>query len=418
MSMATPLSSKPQGGIPRGLDTTGPALLSYGFRPFFLAGGIFAVLAMLAWIGALTLGWELGGASYGALAWHAHEMIFGYAVAALAGYMLTAIPNWTGRLPVSGIPLLRLVVLWAAGRIAMLNPDLGGLYAAAFLDAIFLPALATIAAREIIAGRNWKNLKILVGLTALALLNIAFHAMVLMGVDLAVVMRGGVAIFVALVGLVGGRIIPSFTRNWLVKNGSGVVPAPFGRLDAIAMIALVGALLLWVTLPEFIGTAGAALMAAALHLVRLARWRGLRSLEEPLLLILHVGYAFVPLGLVGVALSALVWMSAPSALHILTVGVIGVMTLAIMSRATLGHTGRALTASPITSLSYFALVLATVIRPFAELLPEHYHLVLAVSGTGWIVAFALFVLEYAPMLVSPRVEKKSASVMRAEPKPV
>src|SRR5690606_673555 len=124
-------ASRRAGGIPRGLATDGPALLSYGFRPFFLGAGLFAVLAMALWIGALTEGWEIGGATYGALNWHAHEMLFGYSTAALAGFMLTAIPNWTGRLPVSGRPLLALVLLWLAGRLAMLSPEALGLYPAA-----------------------------------------------------------------------------------------------------------------------------------------------------------------------------------------------------------------------------------------------------------------------------------------------
>ena len=150
-----------RGGIPRGLATDGPALLSYGFRPFFLGAGLFAIVAMALWIGALTEGWEVGGATYGALYWHAHEMLFGYSTAALAGFMLTAIPNWTGRLPVSGRPLLAIVLLWLAGRIVMLSPEAFGLYPAVVIEAAFVPVLAAIAGREIISGRNWKNLKIL-----------------------------------------------------------------------------------------------------------------------------------------------------------------------------------------------------------------------------------------------------------------
>lgn len=398
-----------RGGIPRGIDRSGPAILSYGFRPFFLAAGGFAVLVMLGWIGALTLGWDLGGATYGALAWHAHEMVFGYAVAALAGYMLTAIPNWTGRLPLSGMPLLRLLLLWLAGRLAMVNPELLGIYPAAIVDAAFLPALAALAGREIIAGRNWKNLKILVGLVALTVANIAFHVAVLAGLDVGFAMRASVAIFAALVGLVGGRIVPSFTRNWLARTGSDRLPAPFGRFDIVAMVALVAALLLWIVLPEGPATAVTAAAAAGLQAWRLVRWHGLRTLDEPLLLVLHLGYAFVPLGLAGVALAALGWLSAPSALHLLTVGGIGVMTLAVMSRATLGHTGRPLEASATTSLSYLALVLAAIVRPFAEMLPEHYHLILGLSGAGWLVAFALFVIEYGRMLILPRVEARKPS---------
>lgn len=396
-------ATRRRGGIPRGLATEGPAVLSYGFRPFFLAAGMFAPLAMLAWIAALTLGWGVGGTTYGALAWHGHEMLFGYSVAALAGFMLTAIPNWTGRLPVSGRPLLLLVLTWLAGRLAMLAPDLLGVYPAAAIDAVFLPLLATIAGREIIAGKNWKNLKILVALVTLTAVNLAFHVLVLTGGDPAMAFRAGVAVLVALVGLVGGRIIPSFTRNWLAKAGAKALPAPFGRFDIAAMTALIVALAAWTVLPGEWPTAAVAGLAAILQLARLWRWRGLATLEEPLLIVLHVAYLFIPLGLLGIVLETADWLSGASVLHIFTVGVIGMMTLAVMTRATRGHTGRKLAASGLTSLSYLALLLAAVLRPFAELLPTHYHLLLEAAGTCWIVAFVLFVAEYGKMLVTPRV---------------
>jgi uncharacterized protein involved in response to NO len=388
-----------RGGIPRGISTTGPALLSYGFRPFFLGAGAFAPLAMLVWIGALSFGWEVGGATYGPLAWHAHEMLFGYTVAALAGFMLTAIPNWTGRLPVSGAPLLGLVLTWLAGRLAMLSPDLLGLYPAAIIDAVFLPLLAAVAGREIVAGRNWKNLKILIALAALSAVNLAFHALALTGGDTAVALRAAVAIFVVLVGLVGGRIIPSFTRNWLVKAGASSLPAPFGRFDMLAMLLLVVALTTWAVLPASLPAAALAGIAAALHALRLWRWRGIGTIDEPLVLVLHIAYLFIPVGLVGIVLEAMGLLSGPSVLHILTVGVIGLATLAVMTRASRGHTGHKLEASPTTSVSYLSLLLAAVLRPLAELLPTHYHLILEVAGTSWILAFSLFVAEYGPMLL-------------------
>ncbi len=389
-----------RGGIPRGLAAGGPAVLSYGFRPFFLVAGLFAPLAMLVWIGALTLGWAIGGTTYGPLAWHGHEMLFGYSVAPLAGFMLTAIPNWTGRLPVSGAPLLALVVTWLVARVLMLEPDLLGLYPAALVDAALLPLLAVIAAREIIAGRNWKNLKILVALVALSAVNVGFHAVVLSGGDPAALFRAGVAIFVALVGLVGGRIIPSFTRNWLVKAGRKVLPAPFGRFDVVAMAGLVVALVAWTIQPGELPTALAAAVAAGLQLARLWRWRGPATIEEPLLFILHLAYLFIPLGLFGIVLETAGWLSGVSVLHVFTVGVIGAMTLAVMTRATRGHTGQKLTASWVTSLSYLTMLLAAVLRPFAELVPDYYPLALEAAGTCWILSFILFLGEYGKMLVT------------------
>lgn len=398
-----------KGGIPRGLATSGPALLSYGFRPFFLGAGLFAVAAMLLWIGALTQGWEIGGTSYGPLNWHAHEMLFGYVGAALAGFMLTAIPNWTGRLPVSGWPLLVLVVLWFAGRAAMVAPELFGIYPAAVVEGAFLPVLAGIAGREIISGRNWKNLKILVALGLLSAVNIAFHATVLAGEDPIVLLRGGVAVFVALIAIVGGRIVPSFTRNWLSREGAARLPHPFDRLDAIAIVGLIAALASWTIVPLTAVTALLALTASGLQLWRLIRWHGLDAAREPLLAILHVAYLFVPVGLAAIALSAMGWLEPPSTLHLLSVGAIGCMTLGVMTRATLGHTGRRLRASAWTVASYLSLLTAAIIRPLAELLPSFYYELLAVAGTAWIAAFAIFSVEYGRYLLAPRATAPARS---------
>ena len=389
-----------RGAVPRGLATSGPALLLYGFRPFFLGAGMFAVVAMMLWIGALTLNWDIGGNLYGPLNYHAHEMIFGYAAAALAGFMLTAIPNWTGRLPVSGAPLAALVALWLAGRLVMVWPDILPAYAGAFLEAAFLPVLAGVAAREIIAGRNWKNLKILVALGLLSAVNVAFHAAVITDADPMVAFRAGVAVLIALIGLVGGRVVPSFTRNWLHRNGALKLPHPADRVDEAATAISILALLTWTFIPTGIVTAVLAGAAGLLQLWRLSRWCGLATVAQPIVFVMHVAYLFLPLGLAGIASAAMDWISPASALHILTVGAIGNMTLAIMTRATLGHTGRKLEASRTTSLAYAALTLAAVIRPLAELIADHYHLILGISGGAWILAFAIFSVEYGRMLVT------------------
>ena len=272
------LARKTRKPVPRGIASSGPAVLSYGFRPFFLGAGLFAVVAMASWIGALAAGLEVGG-SYGALNWHAHEMLFGYTSAALAGYMLTAIPNWTGRLPVSGSQLLGLVLLWLLGRILMIWPGPLGAPGAALVDSFFLPTLAVVAGIEILAGRNWKNLKILAGLCGLSAANVAFHSTVLVFGSAAEASRAGVAIYIMLIAIVGGRVVPSFTRNWLVKAASKVLPAPFGRFDTIATASLVPALLLWVAIPQGVPTALATAAVAVLHAFRLARWRGWLTLD-------------------------------------------------------------------------------------------------------------------------------------------
>jgi uncharacterized protein involved in response to NO len=397
---------KPKGGIPRGIprgiDRDGVVILSYGFRPFFLAAGCYGVVAMAGWMAALTLGFEPGGQTYGALFWHGHEMLFGYAAAAFAGFLLTAVPNWTGRLPVSGAPLLVLVAVWAAGRLAMLTPEILGLWFAALVDMAFLPLLAAIIAREVVAGRNWKNLKVLAGVTALAAANGYAHIVVLTGGDPQIALRLAIATYVALVALVGGRIIPSFTRNWLARNGAKQLPAAFDKVDVAAVVALLAGLLAWVTLPDQPLIAVPVTLATLLNAYRLWRWRGGGTIAEPLVAVLHAGYSFVPLGLLAIAASAQGWASQAASMHVLTIGVIGVMTLAVMTRASLGHTGQPLTASRLTSLSYVLVVVAAATRPFAEALPEHYNSLLAVAGIAWITAFGIFVIEYGPILAKRR----------------
>lgn len=392
-------AAKARTPVPRGIARSGPAILSYGFRPFFLMAGSFALLSMAGWMAALAWGWGIGG-SYGALNWHAHEMLFGYSAAALAGFMLTAVPNWTGRLPVSGGPLLALVALWLAGRITMAVPDVVGTFTSAAIDGLFLPALAAIAAREIIAGKNWKNLKILAGVVGLSLANIGFHLSVLTKGQALEASRFTIGVYVTLIALVGGRIVPSFTRNYLVKAGAPKLPAPFSRIDVAAIAALIPAFLAWVLAGETVVAALLAFVAALLNAYRLRRWQGQRTIEEPLLLVMHVAYGFIPIGLICVGLSEIGLLSGPSALHVLTVGAVGLMTFSVMTRASLGHTGRPLTASASVSAAYLALTLSAIIRPFAEAIPEHYHLLLAIAGGAWLVAFSLFLAEYGPMLLT------------------
>lgn len=394
--------ARPAGGISRGVGTAGIPLLSYGFRPFFLAAGVFAPLAMVGWLGSLIGGWELGGSSYGPVAWHAHEMLFGYTAAALTGFLLTTIPNWTGRLPVAGTPLLALVLLWLAGRVVMAAPDVLGSTLSAVIDAAFLPVILLMALREIAAGKNWRNLKIVAGLAALSAINIGTHVAVAIASDPGAFHRAAIAVYLCLIALIGGRIVPSFTRNWLAKVGASRVPAPFGRYDAAAMIVLVVTAVCWTAQPDAPLAAGLAASAAALHLIRLWRWRGLDAIAEPMLLVLHVGYLFVPLGLAAVSLAALGAPSTISALHLLTVGAIGTMTLAVMTRATMGHTGRPIHASKLTATAFVAIVVAAATRPVADLIPDHYIPLLAISGGAWIFAFLLFCIDYAPMLLGPK----------------
>lgn len=392
---------KPSGGIPRGLSTTGPVLFSYGFRPFFLAAALWAIGAMALWIAALILRLDLAG-DYGAAHWHAHEMLFGFSSAVLGGFLLTAIPNWTGRLPVSGRPLAALFGLWVIGRVALLSSGIIGLPVAAAVEALFLPVLLLICAREVIVGRKWKDLKVIGGLIILSAANIWFHLSVLGNLDVDAAARLAIGAYTMLIMIVGGRIVPSFTRNWLNKVGRTDFPVPYNRFDTAAILIGVAALAAWTFAPVHIVTAAIAVIACAFHTVRLLRWHGSPTWPEKLLFVLHAAYAFVPLGFLAISAGAIELLADYPVMHVLTVGVIAFMMLAVMTRATRGHTGRPLVGSALTSASYVAIAGAALIRPLAEVLPEHYHHLIALSGALWIAAFVLFTLEYGPMLVRER----------------
>jgi uncharacterized protein involved in response to NO len=387
---------------PQDRDTI--ALFSYGFRPFFLGAAIWAIAALALWIGSLR-GHVALAPGYGALAWHGHEMLFGYGSGVVAGFLLTAVPNWTGRLPVAGTRLMALFALWCLGRAALLATGLVGTTAAAVIDGAFLPTLLVVMGREIVAGENWRNLMPLVLIGIFALANIGFHAEVLATGAAAYGLRAGVAALVALIVLIGGRITPSFTHNWLFRAGSPVLPAPFGLFDKLALLLTGVALLAWIALPAATPTALLFLLAAVVLGIRLWRWKGTYTWREPLLLVLHLGYAFVPLGfLVGaIAMLAPGVFAGTAALHAWTVGAVGVMTLGVMTRATRGHTGHALTASPMTVATYGAMVAAAFLRIAAGVFPAAYMTLVELAGGAWILAFALFLAEYAPMLVKPRV---------------
>jgi len=399
MSQQTSMHSEPRGGIPR-LRPEPTALLSYGFRPFFLGAALWACIAMVLWIGLLS-GFCNFAIGYGAIAWHAHEFLFGYIAAVMTGFLLTAIPNWTGRFPLQGIPLLALFLLWCAGRVAMLTTDWIGIGAAAMIDCAYLITLTAVISREIVAGSNWRNLRVavLVALTAIA--NIVFQAEVLVYAGPNYGLRLAVAAIVALIMVVGGRVTPSFTSNWLTRQGSQIRPAPLGRFD-IGSIAIGGiALIAWVAAPDWYGTAVLLLVMAIAQAARLSRWAGARTWREPMLFVLHLGYAFVPLGALLLSTS-IVWpriVPASGALHAWTTGAMGLMTLAIMTRATLGHTGRDLYSTPATVAIYGAMLVAALARIAAPLLPAFYYQTLLTAGVAWFSAFAIFVLIYGPMLM-------------------
>ena len=379
----------------------GAVLFAEGFRPFFLAAAVQAVLALPLWL-LIFSGRLEATLAVAPAAWHAHEMLFGYLGAVLAGFLLTAVPNWTGRLPISGLPLAGLFSLWLLGRLAQVPGLTLGPWSA-LLEVLFLVALAAVIWREIWAGRNLRNLPICLLVTCFAAANIGFHLLAREG-DAAGFLRGGIAVAALLIALVGGRVVPSFTRNWMAKRGEAKLPQPFGRFDKACLAVTAVALLLWALQP--LSQAAGLLMIAAgvLQLLRLLRWRGWRSLAEPLVLVLHLGYVWLPLGLFLLGLAALrpEAVSQSSGLHALTAGAVGLMTLAIMTRATLGHTGRPLTAGPATQVIYALVLIGAVLRVAAPWLPLEQPAVLIASGLLWAGGFLGFVLVYGPMLLRRR----------------
>ena len=396
--------------IPRLRPYAGPAVLSYGFRPFFLLGSIWAGLEVLAWLpmfyGELSL-----TTVFSPRDWHVHEMLFGYVPAIIAGFLLTAIPNWTGRLPLQGQPLLGLVLAWLAGRIAVLLSAEIGWLAAALIDVAFLALMAAAVAREIIAGKNWRNLMMVAMLSLLAIANFAFHVEAHVEGIAEVSTRAGIALVIMLITVVGGRIIPSFTRNWLMRRPPGRMPAPFGRFDQFCMALSAASLALWVVAPDSVPAGTALLSAALFNALRLARWAGDRTLADRLVLILHVGFAFVPLGFFLGGLAAFGLVPPSAGIHAWTVGGIGIMTLAVMSRASLGHTGRALNASPALQAVYAVAAIAALARICAVVEPQLSIPLLHVAAFGWAGAFLGFAALYAPLLCRPK--RPAADVPRS-----
>ena len=386
---------------------TGPAILTYGFRPFFLGAGLWAACAMVVWIPLLSGLLDLP-TRFDPVTWHAHEFLFGYLGAVVAGFLLTAVPNWTGRLPVVGWPLGTLFTLWLAGRMAVAISLCLPPWTVALADLSMPLALIGFLAREIVAGKNWRNLIVLGMLIAFTLANAVYHWQAATG-DFAgggLGLRIGLGAGIMMIAVIGGRIVPSFTRNWLVKrDGTRLPTPPMQPFDRAALLILLTALLLWVIVPDGSVTGAMLITAGVVHCARLVRWAGLRTLAEPLVWVLHAGYAFLPLGALALGLSAfrpdLVGQGA--AQHVWMAGAIGLMTLAVMTRATLGHTGRDLTAGTGTLAIYLCLIGAVLVRLTAGFAPGIAGSLYAISGLCWIAAFGGFAILYGPMLLRSRI---------------
>ena len=378
-----------------------PAVLAYSFRPMFLAAGSWAIVGLALWL-AMFLGYLQLPSRFDPLTWHIHEMLFGFVMAAVAGFLLTAIPNWTGRLPVRGRPLALLAGLWLLGRIAcLISADLPA-WLAIVADLSFPVVLLAVAAREIIVGRNWRNLPMTALLAVFIIADLLMHLESLdVPVPSGLGWRLGLAAPILLISVIGGRIIPSFTRNWPFKRHSMRLPAAHGVVDKAAIALLCAGLVIWAVLPDF-GVAGVILVIAAIvNAWRLARWAGGATWAEPLLFILHVGYAWVVIGTALLGLSILgAGIPVASAIHALTAGAIATMILAVMPRVALGHTGRDLTANRATVAIFVLINAAAITRAAASWNPDDMMILLALSAACWMAAFGLFEIVYGPMLLT------------------
>jgi uncharacterized protein involved in response to NO len=373
-----------------------PPLLTAGFRPFFLAAAGWAVLSMAAWLPLFSGELELPS-GFDPLSWHIHEMLFGFVMAAVGGFLLAAIPNWTGRASVAGVPLAVLAGLWLLGRVVCAFSALIPGWLVVPADLAFAVALEGVAARELSAAGNRRNYPLLVPVIVLAIANLLMHLRVEAG------WRLGVAAVIVLISVIGGRIVPVFTSNWLNARGMAPVQRQIPWLTHAARGALVAAMLGWVFLPDWHPLGLLLLAAAGLNLVRLARWRGVATLAEPLLLVLHVGYLWLVAGVALLGASLLTDVVPPAAaVHALTAGAMGTMILAVMTRATLGHTGRVLRADKVTMVIYALASTSAVLRIAAAWASDGQTDLYEVAALAWVGAFGLFVVEYGPMLLAPR----------------
>nr|WP_169566465.1 NnrS family protein [Sneathiella limimaris] len=389
-------------GNPR-KDYAGPAIFSFGFRPFFMIASIYAGASVLLWI-PLFMGHLEISSTFAPVDWHIHEMLFGFAAAVICGFLLTAVPNWTGRLPVQGFPLLLLSLLWLVGRLAVTYSVQIGWIAATILDCMFLFVLWLVVAREIVRGQNWRNLKVLVPLSVLLSSNLLFHLEASIGGIADYSRRMALVAIIAFILIIGGRIIPSFTRNWLVKFNPGRLPAPFSLFEKINLMASMVTMVGWILLPEQELVGYGFLAASVLLFVQLARWAGGRTFAEPLVLILHISYLFIPVGFLLIGLSILYpdKLLPVVGIHALGTGAVGGMILAVMMRASKGHTGKPLVMKPTDVVLYAAVVIAAISRVICALFPESMTWLITFSGAFWAVGFVGFSIVYGRYLLKPK----------------
>ena len=383
-------------------DPTMP-LLQLGFRPFFLLAGVSAALLILVW-GIL---FSAGGpdAAYGSVYWHGHEMVFGYTTAVIAGFLLTAVKNWTGRQTINGVSLLLLSLLWIAARLLPFFPETIPYWLLAIIDLSFLPAVAAVILPLLVKTKNHRNL-IFVGIVVLlSAANIIFH----LGVAGVLVsgqtygLYAGVYIILLLISIMGGRVIPFFIER---GTGTGFTRKSYPAIETSASLMLLLLGILQTAGMTGMFTVIVALVAAVLHLIRLSGWYAKGVWQVPLLWVLVLSYGWIIVGLFLMALALAGVFAISLALHALTIGGVGLLTMGMMVRVSMGHSGRKLAAPGLLPAAFAALNLAVVVRVFLPLLlpAEYYPQMVLISALIWVLAFAVFVFHLAPVYFSARAD--------------
>jgi uncharacterized protein involved in response to NO len=375
-----------------------------GFRPFYLLAGVFAVVAMPVWL-AVYLGVLQPGGYLAGVAWHSHEMVFGFAPAVIAGFLLTAVRNWTGQPPVAGVHLAVLALLWMLARLLVVTGP-GPL--AMLVDIAFLPALAIAVGLPIWRSKNARNYKLLGVVALLTLMNLVYHLAYSAALPFAfthIATTAALDVITILMAVVGGRVVPAFIGNAVQGAQPRQLPLlEFASVGVLALILVAGILGYWYALP---GRAWLALLLFAV-LTQTARWLYWQpqvTWRNPLLLMLPVAYLWIPLSLAIRALAVLDIVPPVVAVHALTLGAISGLMLAMMMRSALGHTGRMLAAGPLEVGAFILVQLSAITRLTAGFVrPALYPDLVLVSGVLWSLAFAVFLFRYAPMLVRARVD--------------
>jgi uncharacterized protein involved in response to NO len=384
-------------------------VFSYGFRPFFLATGLFALLAIPAWLSVYRSG---AGPVAGVPAqlWHAHEMTFGFIAAAMTGFLLTAVPSWTGQRGFAGKPLVALLLAWLAGRIAFALAPFLPLAVVSALDLTLFPMLAALLAPPLVRQRN--RSVVILGVLAIFWGSDAAFLIAVSRADVEFASRAlltAMNVALLLLTIIAGRIVPAFTSNALRRTDESFSLHSYAWLERALVPAMLAVIVIDAWRPRQPAAGVLALVLALLHAWRLSGWRSLRTRGDPILWILHVGYSWLPLGFALKAVAILTGAGwAQFWQHAFGIGALVTMIFAVMTRASLGHTGRPLVVGPAIAVAYGLVTLAALIRIAGPALwPGDYFTVLLAAGTCWTAAFVVFVAVYGPILTTPRVDGKA-----------